>query len=286
MVDLHLHTNASDGRCSPPQLVERAARAGLEVISVVDHDTVLALPETDRVAGELGLRYVSGIEITAVEDGTDVHVLGYGFDPSSERLELFLESQRRNRLERVRTILERLSALGVPVGFEAVIEKVQGRVPQTIGRPQIARAMVRAGHVPDTRTAFDLYLAEGRQAFVPRLSASPAEVVDLIVSCGGVASLAHPGLLRRDDLIPVLVAAGMRAIEVYHPDHDADAVGRYQAVAGQFGLASTGGSDFHADDEHGENRLGRITLPVADFERFESLLRTGSGLICGNHASG
>jgi predicted metal-dependent phosphoesterase TrpH len=272
MIDLHLHTNASDGRCSPRQLVARAVDARLSVISVVDHDTFAAQVEVARLASDAGLRAVPGIEITAVWKGLDVHVLAYCVDPARGDLERFLERQREDRLRRVNAMLDRLYALGLPVDFAQVVVPVGNRTPHAIGRPQVARALVRAGHATDTREAFDRYLADGQPAFVPRIGATPAEVVRLVVAAGGIASLAHPGLLGRDELIPDLVAAGMQAIEVYHPDHSPETVARYHAVAERYSLVPTGGSDYHAEETHGAS-LGHVTVPPADFERLETMAR-------------
>jgi predicted metal-dependent phosphoesterase TrpH len=276
MVDLHLHTNASDGRCSPAELVARASAAGITVLSVVDHDTFDAQPDVARHAATAGLRAVTGIEITAVWNGIDVHVLGYFLDPPSADLRRFLERQREDRVRRVQAMLDRLRALGVPVPFEDVVVPVGSRPPHAIGRPQVARAMVRAGHVANIHEAFDRYLAEGQPAFVPRSGSAPADVVRLIVASGGIASLAHPGLLGRDELIPALATAGMQAIEVYHPDHSPEVVACYSAIAQRCGLAVTGGSDYHGEQTHGAPLLGRVTLPSKDFERLDTLARRQS----------
>jgi hypothetical protein len=273
MMDLHLHTNASDGRCSPRELVARASEASLSVISVVDHDTFAAQSEVAAVAAAAGLRVISGIEITAVWRGIDVHILGYYLDPAGEDLARFLERQREDRVRRVKVMLDRLRALGLSVDFEEVLVPVGDRAPHAIGRPQVARALVRAGYVADAREAFDRYLAEGQPGFVPRSGATPAGVVRLVVAAGGIASLAHPGLLDRDELIPGLVAAGMQAIEVYHPDHSPGIVAHYLGVAQRCRLAVTGGSDYHAEETHGASLLGRVTLPPADFECLEALAR-------------
>jgi predicted metal-dependent phosphoesterase TrpH len=262
MIDLHLHTNASDGHCSPRELVARAAAARLEVISVVDHDTFAAQSEVAGLAAEAGLRVVPGIEITAVWHGLDVHVLGYYVDPAGSEIAAFLERQRVDRVRRVKAMLERLRKLGLPLEFEQVVVPVGDRTPHAIGRPQVARALLRAGYVADMREAFDRYLGEGRPAYVPRIGAEPVDVVRLVAAARGIASLAHPALLGRDEIIPGLVAAGMQAIEVYHPDHAADSVARYEEVSRRYGLARTGGSDYHADDAHGGS-IGQVTLPAA-----------------------
>jgi predicted metal-dependent phosphoesterase TrpH len=271
MVDLHLHTNASDGRCTPAELVSCASGAGLSTISITDHDTIAAIEEAQPAAVAAGVRLVPGIEVTAVWQELDVHVLGYYLDPADRTLDQFLRGQRADRVRRVHVILDRLRALGVPVEFDAVVAPVGGRVPQSVGRPQVARAMVLAGHVTDTREAFDRYLAEGRPAYVARLAAAPADTVRLILQAGGIAALAHPALLSRDDLIPGLVDAGMQAIEVFHPNHPADVVAHYRELAHRFRLLATGGSDYHADGAHGGEQPGSTTLPAADFERLDAL---------------
>lgn len=272
MIDLHLHTNASDGRCSPADVVSRAAAARLSVISVVDHDTFAAQAEVASAAAAAGLRTVPGIEITAVWQGLDVHILGYYLDPARPDLQRFLEAQREDRVRRVTEILRRLSDLGMGVDLEQVLVPVGERVPHAVGRPQVARALVQSGYAADTREAFDRYLAEGQPAFVPRIGATPPEVARLVVTAGGIASLAHPGLLDRDQLVPGLVDAGMQAIEVYHPEHAPETVVHYRAMAERYGLAITGGSDYHAEDTR-DVTLGRMTLPPADFERFEALVK-------------
>jgi predicted metal-dependent phosphoesterase TrpH len=274
VIDLHLHTTASDGRSSPAALVDLAVRAGLSVISVVDHDTTAAVAEVSRLADAAGLRLVPGIEMTAVCGTTDVHVLGYHLDVRSATLQRFLDLQRRRRVERVHAMLARLEALGVAVAFEQVTEPVGGRTPHAIGRAQVARAMARAGYVADASEAFDRYLGEGQPAHVPREGAGPEEVVGLIVACGGIASLAHPALLGRDDLLGPLASAGMQAVEVYHPDHSAEDVARYRRLAREHGLAVTGGSDFHGEQGHGVATLGHIVLPPDDYARFDALPRS------------
>ncbi len=270
MIDLHLHTNASDGRCSPPELVAKVAAARLSVISVVDHDTFAAQAEVARLAADAGLSVVPGIEITAVWHDLDVHILGYYVDPDEGRILEFLEGQRADRVRRVKAMLHRLGGLGLSLRFEEVVAPVGGRTPHAIGRPQVARAMVRAGYVTDTRDAFDRYLGEGRPAYVPRIGAEPRDVVRLVVAAGGIASLAHPALLGHDEVIPDLVAAGMQAIEVYHPDHVPESVARYEGKARRYRLLRTGGSDYHADDAHGAS-IGHVTLPLADFEALQAL---------------
>jgi predicted metal-dependent phosphoesterase TrpH len=275
LIDLHLHTTASDGRLSPAELVARAAAAGLTTISVTDHDTVAALPEVTTAAKVGNIRVVTGIEITAVDDGRDVHMLGYFFDPGDAPLASLLERQRARRVARVREIGEKLAALGMPVDVESVLLKAAGRPGSSVGRPQVARELLRAGYVTSVQDAFDKWLATGRPAFIPRTGPGPAAIVEAIHDAGGVASMAHPGVTRRDELIAPLADGGMDAIEVYHSDHTPQDQHHYQVIAHRHRLLISGGSDFHGDDPAlvpGRARrgiLGVISLPAPAFAALE-----------------
>lgn len=264
MIDLHTHTNASDGACRPAELVARAVRAGITVLAVTDHDTCAALARAARHAQRAGIAFVPGLEITAVWQGSDVHLLGYFIDPASAGIRTFLRRQRADRERRARLIGERLASLGMPIDIEQAIVSAR---PTTISRPIIAQELVRAGHAPGMRAAFDRYLAEGRPAFVSRLGATPDEVVALVNAAGGVVSMAHPGVTKKDEIIPGLAANGLTALEVFHSDHDADAVARYAALAERLGLAMTGGSDYHGTDDC-DRELGQSHVPAAHFREF------------------
>ena len=270
MIDLHTHTTASDGRCSPAELVSRAAAAGVTVLAVTDHDTTAGCDAAAEACAAAGLTFVPGIEITAVADGADVHVLGYFIDARSTALRRFLAAQRESRFERVRLMVERLRDHGIELDGAAILAPAVADAMRSAGRPWIARALVAGGHVTDTNEAFDRWLARGRPAFVPRTGAPPADVFAQIHDAGGVASLAHPGLAGRDEWIPALAAAGLDAVEAYHSDHDETATARYLAIADSLGLAVSGGSDFHADESHGAPRPGSVSLPA---DRFDQLRR-------------
>jgi predicted metal-dependent phosphoesterase TrpH len=261
LIDLHLHTTASDGRCEPTELVRRAWGAGIHILSVVDHDTVAALSETASIAAAYGIESVPGIEITAVWGDRDVHVLGYFFDPGSAVLTAFLMDQRADRVCRVRDMAAKLEELGKPIDVERLTRPSAAKPGRSIGRPLVAWALVRAGHVSDVRQAFDELIGEGRPAYVARRGTTPADVLDIIRQAGGVASLAHPGLLGHDELIPELAQRGLTAIEAYHSDHDPAGTAHYLAVAMQYGLAVSGGSDYHGDAGHRRDGLGVIELP-------------------------
>lgn len=266
LIDLHLHTTASDGRCSPRELVDRAAKAGVTVMAVTDHDTTAAIAEARHAASAHGVDVVAGIEMTAVEADRDVHVLGYFVDLGNAQLLDFLAGQRTQRIARVQAVGERLARLGMPLDVAPLIARAREAGEQSIGRPQIARAMVAAGYVSDTREAFDRWLATGRPAFVPRAGSSPAHVIEVLHGAGGLASLAHPGQTAVDGHIATYVKAGLDAVEAYHPDHDAMATERYRALAHSLSLLVTGGSDFHGDPSHGWEP-GAVSLPADAWQR-------------------
>ena len=264
MIDLHLHTTASDGRSSPSELVRDAVAAGITTLAVTDHDTLAAVPDVAAAARSAGIVAVAGIEITAVHDGRDVHVLGYFVDPSSASLHEFLVRQREDRRRRVLEIADRLDHLGAPIDRTALADEV-ARPGRSLGRPVVAAALIAAGHVRDISEAFDRYLAHGAPAFIERIGAAPAEVVRIIGQAGGLAAIAHPGKTQVDGLIPAMVEAGMAAIEVFHSDHDADDVRRYQDLASEFALLVTGGSDYHGPGTGRAANLGRVGISAEAF---------------------
>ena len=270
-----MHTTASDGRLTPAELVSRASAARLTTISVTDHDTVAAIAEVSAAAQLSRIRVVPGIEITAVDQARDVHMLGYFFDPQDEGLAAFLVNQRALRVSRVREIAARLAALNMFIDVDALLLAAAARPGSSVGRPQIARELVRAGQVPSVQDAFDLWLATGRPGFVPRSGPSPSQVIDAIHDAGGVASFAHPGVTRRDDLIPTLADHGLDAVEVYHSDHTVEDTATYRRMAARLGILVSGGSDFHGDTPGKPERahraiFGAVVLPQPDFDALES----------------
>jgi predicted metal-dependent phosphoesterase TrpH len=269
VIDLHLHTTASDGRCAPRELVERAFAAGVKVMAATDHDTTAATADVRTHARERGIETISGIEITAVEEGRDIHVLGYFVDPGEPALAAFLVRQRAIRVARIEAIAARLAALGMPVDIGPLLEGAGDPEARSLGRPQIARAMIEAGHVADTREAFDRWLGTGAPAFVPRAGASAGDVIAIVHGAAGLASLAHPGRTRIDDRIPALRDAGLDALEVYHTDHDDSLRERYARLAESLGLLVTGGSDYHGDPARGF-LPGAASLPFGDWRRLEA----------------
>ncbi|HKV98276.1 MAG TPA: PHP domain-containing protein [Vicinamibacterales bacterium] len=277
MIDLHLHTTASDGRSTPEGLVAEAAAAGITTLAVTDHDTVAAVDAVRAAAHRAGLAMIAGIEITAIHAGKDVHVLGYFLDATDPELAAFLVEQRASRRQRVTEILARLDALGVSVEGSPFLAGFAVEADASVGRPLVAQALVAAGHATDVADAFDRYLATGRPAFVPRIGPSVRDVVERVARARGVSSLAHPAKIENDDLVRAFVRDEVDAIEVHHPDHDEAAVARYRELAASAGRLVTGGSDYHGPGSGRTAALGRVGLPPADFARLTARLAERGG---------
>ncbi|MGD9906568.1 MAG: PHP domain-containing protein [Vicinamibacterales bacterium] len=266
MIDLHLHTTASDGRCTATELVGRVAAAGVRVFAVTDHDTVAGHAEAARAAALHDLVFVPGIEVTAVWAGRDVHVLGYWVDGERPAFAAFLREQRTRRVARIEAIGAALGAAGAAIDLGPLLTRLADHPGTSVGRPDLARLLVAAGHAVSLQDAFDRYLAEGQPAYVARSGVSPEDAVALIHDAGGLASLAHPGVTRRDDRLEAWAAAGLDAIEAYHSDHSEADTAFYLERARALDLLVTGGSDFHGDEpvSHRARRrdVGGVTLPA------------------------
>ena len=246
-IDLHAHSNRSDGTFSPAEVVRLASERDLDVVALTDHDTTDGLDEAVATGSELGVEVVPGIELSAEHDAMSVHVLCYWMDPANADLQAELARLREERFRRGELMVEKLRALGVPIEFEHVRRIANGA---TIVRPHLAQAMVEIGAVASETEAFDVYLGDGRPGHVPKHALDPVDAVALILGAGGVCVLAHPGMWGDQSSVPVelierMAAGGMRGLEVDHPDHLPEQVERYRALAGDLGLVATGGSDCH-----------------------------------------
>jgi predicted metal-dependent phosphoesterase TrpH len=264
MIDLHLHTTASDGALAPAELVARAKAVGLTTISVTDHDTMGAAAEVEGLARDAGLDFVPGIELTTVWRGSDVHLLGYFLDWQSPRIQAFLSSRSEARRERAHRIGERLQALGMPLDIDALIAAAD---IQSVGRPLIARALVDAGLVASIDEAFDRFLGEGAPACVQHLAETPRAMIEFVEAEGGLVSFAHPGVTNQDDLLAELSGQGLHGVEAYHPEHSKEETARYLAFARERGLLVTGGSDYHGDNGSRRSAFGSVVLPRDEFDR-------------------
>lgn len=267
-VDLHTHTTASDGELAPRQLVREAARRGVRVLAITDHDSTEGLAEAlDEAAKHPPLTVVPGVEINCDVDGGEVHILGYFLDYEAEWFQAFCRDQRAERAARVHRIAARLAELGMPIDPREVFDLVQ---EGSAGRPHVAQVMVKHGYVKSVREAFDKYLRSGGPAHVPRKKLSPAEAVALIRKARGVPVLAHPGLAGKDELIPELVRAGLMGIECYYQEHSGSQTAAYVQMCKDLGLVATGGSDFHGSHAGRPNPLGTPHVPLTAYQALKA----------------
>ena len=273
-VDLHLHSTKSDGSFSPTQVVRRAAEVGLSAISLTDHDSVAGVREAQTAGRDVGVEVIPGIELSTQEANADIHILGYFVDPDHSDLLAWLRQFQETRFERAKKIVDKLNRLGVRITMSQVLHRAGNAA---IGRPHIADVLVEEGIVFSHDQAFQNYLAYGRPAFQPKFTLTPGEAVEIIHAAGGLASLAHPILYRRDALIPDLIKQGLDGIEVLHTKHDAAAVRRYSAMANHYGLLRTGGSDCHGDSR-GEPAIGNVLVPQAFLDAMKKADRGLNGL--------
>ncbi len=272
MVDLHMHTTASDGLLSPSAVVERAFDVGIKILSVTDHDTMAGVDEASDAAIDRGMKFLPGIEITAVYNRKDVHMLAYFLDNKQEKLGHFLVQQRADRVRRAQEMSAKLARLGAPINIDEKITRCES-TGQAVGRPDVANALFAAGHVTSLQEAFDRFLGDGCPAYVPRNGISPGDVVRMVTEVGGVTALAHPGLLKKDSLISDLAGRGLDAIEVYHSDHTLSDESRYLRLAEEHDLAVSGGSDFHSDHHRRAKCFGKVGLPRQHFSVFLDRLK-------------
>jgi 3',5'-nucleoside bisphosphate phosphatase len=259
-VDLHTHTTASDGTYAPRDLVAEAASRGVRVLAVTDHDSTEGLAEArEEAERRRPLEIIPGIEINCDVEGAEIHVLGYLMDWRAEWFQDFCREQRRERRARVHRMVERLTAIGMPLEADEVFAIVK---EGSAGRPHVAQVMVAHGYVKTVREAFDKYLGSGKPGHVPRKKVTPEDAVRIIRKAAGVPVFAHPGLADRDELIPGLIAAGLMGIECYYTEHSAAQRASYLQICKDQDLVATGGSDFHGPKVRAAI-LGSPTVPMS-----------------------
>lgn len=279
-VDLHMHSTASDGTLTPAQVVRAAAEAGLSAIALTDHDTVAGCPEAAATAKDLGLDFLPGIEISCEfpRPGT-MHLLGYGVDPASPHLHALTRRLIDGRNNRNKIILDLLKKAGIEVTEEELLAEAAGA---TVGRPHLARILVRKGHAADHNDAFKRYLGQSGQFYVDKETTTSRQAIAMIHDAGGLAVLAHPVQLRRTNyaqlqtVVKSLVDQGLDGLEVLHADHRESLIDHFQELAAKYRLIPTGGSDFHgASKPH--IKLGRAGRRRVPREVYEQLLERIAG---------
>jgi 3',5'-nucleoside bisphosphate phosphatase len=270
-IDLHAHSNASDGSESPAEVVAAAAAAQLDVVALTDHDTTSGWGEAALAARHHGIALVPGIEISCQYEGISIHLLGYLQNPEAPGLLTELGRSRHSRETRARRIVELLSE-DEPVDWGDVLEQVKPGA--TIGRPHIAAALVATHVVTSIESAFASYLKDGSPYYVAHYAPDPVTAVRLVGEAGGVAVMAHPfaesrGRIVDDGVIEAMAAAGMAGLEVHHRDHSAEEVRHGTELASSLGLFVTGSSDYHGDRK--PNLLGERTTDPVVLQQIEDL---------------
>lgn len=257
--DLHTHTHHSDGTRSPKEVVDLARKHGITILSISDHDNLAAYFEIKKYADESGVLLIPGIELSCEYEGVDVHVLAYAFDATDERIEARLRGFRETRQRRGAVMVDRLRSLGYDKITQQRVEQLAGG--GSLGRPHVARALVEAGYVPSVSQAFDKLLGTGKPAYVEKERFRISEAVALIRAAGGVTSIAHPTLYpKHETVVPILLDAGIDAVEVIHPDVDALNREKYTNLVRFRGKFATGGSDDHGAVKKVET-LGTVRVP-------------------------
>lgn len=257
--DLHVHTTASDGTLSPDQAVRRAAEVGLSAIGIADHDTTSGIPSALIAGLAVGITVVPAVEINTDFGQREVHILGYYVDTESPYLNEQLLHLQNGRRERGLEIVRKLNEMGVSISVDRISEIADGTA---VGRPHIARAIVEAGFAKGMGAAFGKYLVRGTPAYVPRIKLAPEKAVEIILRAGGVPVLAHPGINKQDEIIPMLVDAGLKGLEVYHTEHSRAQTRRYKRLAARYGLIPTGGSDSHGPENVKTVEIGSVTVDM------------------------
>ena len=269
-VDLHVHTTASDGRYGPTEIVRRAAKLGLTVLAITDHDTVDGIPEALDAAREFSeLEVIPGVEINTDVPSGEAHVLGYFIDYTHPELLSVLRDMRASRQERAQKMVAKLGELGMPLEWDRVRELAS---TEAIGRPHIAQALLEKGYISTIREAFDRYISRDGPAYVERTKVTPLDATKLVLRANGLPVLGHPLTIGDPEaMIRTLAAGGLVGIEAYYGSYNESEVARLVRFADGLNLLPTGGSDYHGLDENNETKIGAVHVPSRAVRRLLAL---------------
>ncbi len=264
-LDLHIHSHASDGACSPAEVVERAVAGGLDVIALADHDTVAGVRPAMKAARGLPIQVIPAVEMSSAIGGKDIHILAYLVDLDSLALTALARRGTERRAARMAEMVERLARRGVMVTHERL--EAQRASPATaFVRPHLARALVASGYAASVPDAFARFIGEGCPAYVPTKIAKPREVIEAALAAGGVPVWAHPPARTWQDHLPELVRAGLAGLEVFRPPGRSASVTSLEDAARRHRLLMTGGSDWHGPAAG--TRLGDFYVRAEDVQPF------------------
>ena len=281
-IDLHTHSRISDGTDTPTRLVLKALEAGLDVIALTDHDTFDGVPEAAAAGKRVGVRVITGVEMSTAVADRSVHLLGYGCDVHNQALSTELRKLRTARALRLPRMCEKLTEIGLPL-TEAEV-RATSQSARTLGRPHVADALVAKGYVADRTEAFDRYIGEGRPGYVARYNTDLAHAITLIHAAGGAAVIAHPWARGNSDVLTasllesLVEGYGLDGIEVDHEDHDLDTRRLLFEMGARLGLIRTGSSDYHGDGKEGHGLGCNLTRKGA-FLGLVSRIRERGGVV-------
>lgn len=257
-IDLHTHTNSSDGALGAGTLIARAADAGITTLGISDHDTVSSLEEALAISTGFGITVVPGIEVTTRYKRFQLHILGYFIDYTDRVFLARLNELRDGRIQRAKRIVEKLNKIRIPLKFESVFERAGEN--GSVGRPHIANTMVEEGFAASYDEVFEKYIGIGRPAYEGNYPFPPEEAIKMIAHAGGLSFLAHPSHYVNGDLLKYLSGSGLNGIEVVHPSHSPEEREYYEKFAAENSLLKSGGSDFHGGLKNDDSNLGYYSI--------------------------
>lgn len=255
-IDLHLHTSASDGELSPYDLLFLCKEIGFSIIAIADHDTMRGFEEIKDV--ETDIEIIPAIELSVREGDRDVHLLGYYVNNKSEPLFEYLRIFREERIKRVYKIVENLKKIGIKIEAEEVFKESNNT--HAIGRPHIAKILVKKGYAENIDDAFEKYIGYSSPAYVPKYKISIREGIDIIIKSKGIPVLAHPGQYYDLEYFLFLKSYGLKGVEVWHPDNQ-NYLEELLEFAEKNKFLKTGGSDFHGFTHYSKKEIGKILIP-------------------------
>lgn len=268
--DFHVHSLHSDGALSVKELAALSREQGIDGFALTDHDTMEGWHDIPAAERDFGVVILPGVEISTEWQNRDVHILGFGIPPQSQKFAAFLQMLCDERRKRVCKIIQKVNDFGMSLSLADVMLQCKG----SLGRPHVAAAMVAKGYVDDAGEAFAKYLNRGKKCYVPRFHISPMEAVEEVIGAGGAAVLAHPGIDRAYHVLKDLVNHGLNGIEVYHSAHHPGMEKKFMAMAKEYGLFISAGSDFHRPGDNSHGMLGTKTLDWKDMGAYYRRLIT------------
>jgi predicted metal-dependent phosphoesterase TrpH len=267
-IDLHIHTNFSDGAHSPEEIVRLAYLKNFKTIAITDHDTIDAIPRAREYARKFDVEILAGVELSTQIGENEIHILGYFPNAESATLKEHLAVFKHERVQRAIRIVQKLNKLGLDLSVEEVMNEAGNSV---VGRPHIAKAMVKKGLAKNFYEAFEKYLKDEAPAYESKSYLSPTEAIRIIKNSGGLSFIAHPANMK-EKILYELIDAGIDGIEIIHPSHNNALKKFYENVANRFSLLKSGGSDFHGGIGTDENNFGKFLLPPQYYEEIKTRL--------------